>query len=275
MIDLKWINDLRSILSGLLLAFIASPVLAQEKLHTVCEMIIDGKGRSIVQEGKCDRRVSPASTFKIPLSLMGFDSGLLQSAHSPKMPVKKSYQIYLPEWGQPTDPQRWMRYSVVWYSQEIVAKLGSSKLSTYLDRFDYGNRDMRGHKGADPMKGFWIGSSLKISPKEQLQLMRRLMQADLNVSSGAMEKTREIMDLGVQANGWQLYGKTGSATPRNADGKRQSGEAFGWFIGFAQKGDRQIAFTKLVQSGRKEKKSLGLMAKDEIIRDYFGKSSPL
>lgn len=253
----------------------ATPSLAKEKLHTVCQMIIDEQGRSLVHQGKCDIRQSPASTFKVALSLMGFDNGDLQDANHPQLQVKKSYQIYLPEWGQPTDPQHWMRHSVVWYSHELVKKLGAQTITRYLTALNYGNQDMRGHAGADPMKSFWIGSSLKISPAEQVNLMRQLMLGNLNVSDHAIQATREIMDLGPQANGWTLYGKTGSAVPRSRDGKRLTDQRFGWFVGFAEKGERKIAFAKLVQSGREESKSLGLLAREQVVGDYFTRQSPL
>lgn len=258
-------------------SIIALPVSAApiQKLKTVCQMIVDDQGRSLVSEGKCSDRISPASTFKVPLSLMGFDDGYLKSPSAPKLPVKKGYNIYLPEWGQATDPQRWMRYSVVWYSQEIVKALGEEKLRNYLRELQYGNQDMSGHKGADPKMGFWIGSSLKISPAEQVGFMRKLMSGNLHFSKGAIENTKAIMDLGVQKNGWHLFGKTGSGTPRTKDGKRLKNETFGWFVGFAEKDGRKVAFSKLIQSGNKEKMPLGLLAREQVIGDYFGKDSPL
>jgi beta-lactamase class D len=42
-------------------------------------------------EGDCDKRYAPMSTFKIPLSLMGFDSGILVDEMHPVWPFKEGY----------------------------------------------------------------------------------------------------------------------------------------------------------------------------------------
>ncbi len=41
------------------------------------------KNQVLKTEGDCDQRYAPMSTFKIPLSLMGFDSGILVDAMNP------------------------------------------------------------------------------------------------------------------------------------------------------------------------------------------------
>ncbi|TIT76642.1 MAG: class D beta-lactamase, partial [Mesorhizobium sp.] len=39
-----------------------------------CTLIQDQEsGATLYQDGLCDRRVSPASTFKVPLALIGYD----------------------------------------------------------------------------------------------------------------------------------------------------------------------------------------------------------
>lgn len=238
-------------------------------------MVVDEQGRALVSQGRCDERVSPASTFKIALSLMGFDSGILTSPNKPKLPFKKGYPAFLPEWKQATDPQHWMRYSVVWYSQNLAQTLGEGRIGAYMTKWNYGNRDTSGHIGADPSKGFWIGSSLKISPAEQVGFIRKLMLGNLSVKSTAIDYTRSIMDLGLQANGWRLYGKTGSATPRTGEGVKVPEQTFGWFVGWAEKGGEKVAFAKLIRSSKPETKSLGLLAKDQVIGAYFGQQSPL
>jgi len=49
---------------------------------TLCTAVADAvSARIIVQDGACERRVTPASTFKIAISLMGYDSGFLIDEH--------------------------------------------------------------------------------------------------------------------------------------------------------------------------------------------------
>ena len=81
-----------------------------------------------MQEGVCDERVPPASTFKIPIALMGYDAGFLQDEHNPTLPFKEGYADWIKSWRADTDPTVWMRDSVVWYSQQVTLSLGMAAL---------------------------------------------------------------------------------------------------------------------------------------------------
>src|SRR5687767_8647918 len=85
---------------------------------TTCTLVIDtATGATLVRVGdRCNERVTPASTFKIPLSLIGFDSGVLRDADRPAWPYKEEYQAWNDDWKQTTTPRTWLRDSVVWYS---------------------------------------------------------------------------------------------------------------------------------------------------------------
>src|SRR5215217_3133008 len=154
----------RAISLGILLAGLAA---SSAQAKTICTVIADAAtGDVVFKQGNCEERFTPASTFKIPLSVMGYDSGFLKDAHNPTLPFKKGYADWGGDnWKQPTDATRWMKYSVVWFSQQITAFLGEDKLTEYARQFDYGNADFSG----DPAKNnglerAWIASSLKISP---------------------------------------------------------------------------------------------------------------
>jgi beta-lactamase class D len=138
--------------------------------RTVCTAIGDAvTGKVLLQEGDCVTRVTPASTFKIAISLMGFDSGFLKDAHNPTLPFREGYVDWRgAEWKKPTDPKRWIEYSVVWFSQQVTRHLGAARFQKYADAFDYGNRDLSGDPGKNNGLMFsWIGSSLQIAPLEQ------------------------------------------------------------------------------------------------------------
>lgn len=103
-----------SLITAILIA-LALPARADERV--VCTLAQEvGSAEPILEEGDCDTRISPASTFKIAISLMGFDSGIFTSQDAPEWPFKESYADWNPKWKQPTTPKTWMRDSVVWYS---------------------------------------------------------------------------------------------------------------------------------------------------------------
>jgi beta-lactamase class D len=93
-----------------------------------CTILLDAaSGKQLLREGQCGERVTPASTFKIAISLMGYDSGVLRDEHAPQLPFKEGYVDWRPAWRVPADPARWMQESVVWYSQQVVAGGGACR----------------------------------------------------------------------------------------------------------------------------------------------------
>lgn len=255
----------RSLLLAMLLATAASNANAK----TLCTAFADAaNGRVLKQDGACDTRVFAASTFKIAISLMGYDSGFLTSEHEPALPFKKGYPDWIPAWKATTDPTSWMKNSVVWYSQQITKYLGEERFHRYVKQFGYGNEDVSGDPGKyNGLSRSWLSSSLKISPLEQLQFLGRLVNRQLSVTPHAYDMTGRITALGTLSNGWAIHGKTGAGAPRNADGTFANNRAYGWFVGWAVKGKRTILFARLVQNERKEAVSPGIRTRDAMMKE--------
>ncbi|MEJ8571634.1 class D beta-lactamase [Microbaculum marinum] len=247
------------------------PVLPVAHAGTICTIVANARsGQVLLEEGDCDRRVTPASTFKIALSLMGFDAGLLKDAHDPVLPFRQGY----PDWGgeawtQPTDPARWMRYSVVWYSQQLTPQLGADRLHDYAQAFGYGNADFSGDPGKDNgLERAWISSSLHISPREQIEFLRKLVGRQLPVSSHAVEMTRAIVETNVLPGGWAVSGKTGGAYPRRPDGSFDRAHGWGWYVGWASRGSDSLVFARLAQDEVQTPGSPGLRTRDGLLREW-------
>lgn len=167
--------DMRLFAAGILLA---AGFGAPAEARIICTIVADAMNDEVILEkGDCESRVTPASTFKIPLAVMGYDSGFLEDANEPVLPFVKGY----PDWGgdawrQPATPKRWMEFSIVWFSQRITEFLGHEQLRDYADAFGYGNADMTGDPGKDNgLERAWIASSLKISPREQVAFLKKLV----------------------------------------------------------------------------------------------------
>lgn len=234
----------------------------------ICTLVSDVKTKAILhQSGECSRRISPASTFKLALSLMGFDSGVLRNEHSPIL----NYKAGDPDWGgaswrQPTDPERWIRYSVVWYSGRIAHALGTPRVEHYAHAFGFGNADISGDPGkSNGLDRAWISSSLKISPLEQLRFQEKLAKGELPVSAQALALTSRLSLVDPHPDGWEVHGKTGTAYPRNAEGISDEARGYGWFVGWAVKGDRTVAFVRLEQDAQPHTVPAGLRARDNFL----------
>ena len=244
----------------------------QTEAKVLCTIIAEANGDDIlVQQGDgCSTRVTPASTTKIPLAVMGFDSGFLGDPHSPTLPFQEGYVDWLGDiWKQPTDPTRWLKYSVVWYSQLITHKLGQQRVEQYAADFGFGNADFSGNSGkSDGLDYAWISSSLEVSPQEQVAFIRRLINRDLPVAVDVFDKVYQSVDTWPADNGWTIHRKTGMASPRIPDDRIDREKPLGWFVGWADKDGRSVVFAKLIQDEKKEIGSTGGRARDEFLVEF-------
>lgn len=254
--------------------FAAAPAHAETK--TICTIVVEAaSGVVLRRDGDCARRVPPASTFKIPIALMGYDSGFLKDAATPRLPYRDGDPAWNPAWKSPTDPAKWMKESVVWYSQRVTNALGKDRFAAYVRAFGYGNQDSSGDPGKDNgLDRAWLTSSLAISPDEQIAFLRKLLARELPISAQAIDMTAALLDQGPRGDGWRVYGKTGSAPPRNADGTLDPTRPWGWFVGWAVKGERRVAFARLTQDTTRPPGPPGPAARDALLRDLFGAGGP-
>lgn len=236
--------------------------------NTVCTLVVSADtGKTVLEEGDCGQRYSPASTFKIAISLMGFDSGILESPDKPVLPFKKGYTDFIPEWRHSQTPTTWMRDSVVWYSQQATLRLGLQKFTGYLKAFDYGNQDASGDPGENNgLTHAWLSSSLQISPREQVGFIGKLVHRELPVSEKAVSNTSIILDQGMKGD-WHVFGKTGSGGIRGANGKLT--KPFGWFVGWATRGKETVLFARLIQADDGRALGMGPQARDGLMSSVF------
>ena len=249
---------------GAVLAFAAGAA-----ADNVCIVLADAStGAILSQEGECDRRQPPASTFKVPIALMGYDAGFLKDEANPKLPFKKGYPDWIEAWRTDTDPAAWLKNSVVWYSQQVTQALGKEKFEGYVTAFGYGNADVSGDAGKDNgLTRSWLSSSLRISPLEQIDFLTRVVGRKLPVSTHAYEMTEAILTKHELPNGWTVRGKTGAGFPVKADGTPDRQRPVGWYVGWAKKGDRTIVFARLKENSQPQKLRPGFGTRDELLKD--------
>lgn len=228
--------------------------------RTVCTAAQDAAtGAVLITQGECAERVTAASTFKIAISLMGYDAGVLKDAHDPSLQYEERYAAWRPEWVT-TDPTTWMSNSVVWYSQETTTALGEARFSRYVRDFGYGNQDVSGG-----LTRAWLSSTLQISPVEQVAFLRKMLLGRLPVSSRAVEMTARLTAQPGTIDGWAIHGKTGSGSARAPDGSDDRAREFGWFVGWAQKGEHKVVFAHLIQLDGASDEPAGFRARREFL----------
>jgi len=128
-----------------------------------------------------------------------------------------------------------MKESVVWYSQQITLQLGEERFASYVKQFGYGNADVSGDPGKNNgLSESWLGSSLRISPDEQVGFLRRVLNRELGVKPQAYAMSAALLRRPEPVGGWQVFGKTGS------------GKDVGWYVGWLERDGKRIVF---VQAG--------------------------
>src|SRR5690606_1878343 len=83
----------------------------------------------VIGDEVCKERFVPCSTFKVPLAVMAFDSGVLKDENQPLKwdGVKGFLDIH----NQDHNAKTWIRDSVVWFSQRLTPRIGKSKIEKY------------------------------------------------------------------------------------------------------------------------------------------------
>jgi beta-lactamase class D len=227
-----------------------------------CFLLYDERSGQTIREPSetCSTRVTPASTFKIPHALAALDSGVVSGVHETF--AYDGSQVYFERWRKDHHLASAMRDSVVWYFQRVAERLGKEREQAYLKAFDYGNQDASG-----PLTSFWLGDSLRISPEEQLEFLRRFFEGKLPVREEAARAVREILaqPSGRVVNamgehpfaapwpeGATLYAKTGAAEDR--------GRSVRWLVGRVERGDRGWIFVSLVLGSDEPLEAVNLAA---------------
>lgn len=228
-----------------LLAFLGFAYL---KLHAEENFIlIDGSTSKIIREYGLgiEERFTPASTFKIVLSLMGYDAGILQNQEKPMWDYQEGYDDGLEAWKRAQTPQSWMMCSCVWFSKMIALQLGLEVIEHYISLFEYGNQDFSaGMIPPGPINPAWLSSSLKISPKEQVNFVQKMIQGKLPISNNALQMTRDLLFKSEIAQGWKLFGKTGLGIQIGEKGQRV---IVRWFVGWVESDHSFFPFAYLLQ----------------------------
>jgi len=238
--------------------------------HRECVLVADlNSGKTILQQGDgfCDERLSPNSSFKIALALMAFDSGALTSKDEIlKWDGKKQP---LESWEHDTNAERWLKESVVWFSQRLTPKIGLANIESYLKTFRYGNQNFSGG-----LTKAWLMSTLKISAREQVEFLRRARLNDLKIAEKATDTVMTILPVEVNRPGLRISGKTGSGSSWENEKDLQNPNPYqvGWYIGYAEKNSKAYAFAAVLTDkvNRGEFASSGKIAKEMAIKAIEG-----
>jgi beta-lactamase class D len=171
----------------------------------------------------------PASTFKIPNSLIALETGVVGD---PDKDIFKWDGVTrsIEAWNKDHTLRSAIAASAVPVYQEIARRIGEERMQKYVDLLDYGNRNIGG--GIDQ---FWLTGDLRIDPVQQVDFVDRLRRGVLPVSKRAQDLVRDILPVT----------KVGDAVIRAKSGLlgAEIGKpSLGWLVGWAEKGSANTVF---------------------------------
>lgn len=181
---------------------------------------------SFYNKDLAEQAVSPYSTFKIISTLAGLHNNIIEDETSTMNYNGVKYPN--PEWNENLTLQTAFQTSCIWYFRQIIDSVGVDEIKKELTELGYGNCDISQWEGSnvnpyEELNGFWLNSSLKISPLEQVKILSEIFEGESMYDSENIEILKRVML--IQDNEEQkIYGKTGSGS---------DGEA--WFVGFTEK----------------------------------------
>ncbi len=228
-------------------------------------------GRYIIYNSDCAlTQRSPCSTFKIISSLIALENGIFEPEDSTR---EWSGEIFWNEnWNKDIDFSEAFLTSCVWYYRQVIDDIGKDMMQKELEKLQYGNCDISDWEGRlntnnnnRALTGFWLESSLLISPKEQVEVMERIFGDGSEYSEETQNELKQVMLVSEQEQtDTSIYGKTGM-------GKAEGIVVDAWFTGFAEGTEGRIYFC--VHLGRTDGMNVSSSEAKEIaiqiVEDYY------
>lgn len=178
-------------------------------------------------------------------------------------------------WNRDLDYKQAFQSSCIWYYRRVIDSIGRDDIQSILDKLNYGNRDISQWDGCldnkvfpemnsfKELNGFWQESSLQISPKQQVDVMRRIFDDKDIFSEKNLDVIKDAMLIDNDNNALHIFGKTGS-------GVEDEAWTDAWFVGmFERDKDATYFAVRLNQS-----ETIGAEAKAiavDIINEEFNK----
>jgi beta-lactamase class D len=206
-------------------------------------------------QARAQTRFIPASTFKIPNTLIGLSTGAVSGVDE-VFPYDGKPK-FLKSWEHDMSLREAFKVSNYPVYQELARRVGLTRMREQMSVLHYGNGQI-----GDRLDTFWVQGPLEISAIEQTEFLERLVQDKLPFNPQIQASVREISLL-EEGENWRLHGKTGWSTA--------SKPGVGWWVGWVEKDGKYFTFAlnmpmdgindanKRIELGKASLKSLGLL----------------
>lgn len=212
-----------------------------------------GGAMTAVDLARVEEQRVPASTFKLPHTLIALQTGAVEDEHE-VLPYGGEPQR-VREWEQDMSLSEALPASNVPVYQEAARRVGHERMGTWVDRLDYGNRRIG---EADGLDRFWLDGPLAISPREQTEFLAELARQELPVDTGHQALVRELARQEAGAD-HELFGKTGWSDSTDP--------GTGWWVGWVERGEDLYAFALVLDVETADEAGLRVPLGQELLAE--------
>ncbi len=173
----------------------------------------------------------PASTFKIPNSLISLETGVIDNELA--ILTWDGVTRELPEWNRDLNMKEAFKFSAVWFYQVLARRVGHDRMQEKVNQIGYGNSNIGSPEDIDK---FWLEGELRITPQKQIQFLRRLYNNDLPFSERSLTLVKDIMIVETTPK-YTLRVKTGLVGFPPMENTR-----IGWYVGYLEQNNNVYFF---------------------------------
>lgn len=184
---------------------------------------------------RVDKGFLPASTFKIPNSMIALETGVIKDL---EQVIKwDGEDRRMDSWEQDMNLRMAYRRSCLPCYQQLAREIGLDRMQEMVGQLGYPGMDIR----EETLDDFWVVGESRISQSQQINFLKLFYEDELRITPRTKSLMLEIMEHESTSN-YTMYAKTGWAI-------REDGSDLGWFVGFVTRGNDVWYFATNVQPG--------------------------
>ncbi|MBN1927403.1 MAG: class D beta-lactamase [Prolixibacteraceae bacterium] len=200
----------------------------------------------------CDTGYIPASTFKIPHSIMALEEGIIKDTN--QVIKWDGHEWPNKPWNQDQTLKTAMKYSCIWVYVGFAGQIELKKYQDYVNSFQYGNQNLAG-----PPTRFWLAGSFRISANQQIDFLRRFYNYELpNISRRSIDIVKDLIVI-EQTSNYRFCGKTGGGMLTDTD-------YIMWLVGYLEQNNHVYFYAMNFKSDDYDKTSI---ARYSITKDIL------
>lgn len=181
--------------------------------------------------------IIPASTFKIPNSIIALETGVIKNDSAIfKWNGEKRWNK---KWEQDLTFKEAFQVSCVPCYQEVARKIGVERMKDYLKKLNYKEMIF----DSSTIDNFWLDGKSKISQIQQIQFLKRFYFSELSISKRTESIIKDMMKI-EKTDAYSLSGKTGLSVKNDLYN--------GWFVGYFEVKNKVYFFATNLEPMKKE-----------------------